>query len=131
MRFLGSLLDPNQREVKQHLRTAQAIGEVEQRLGDLDDAQLRARSEALRAKAQAGEDLDELLVESFALTRLAAARTIGMRHFDVQLVGGIVLHQGKIAEMKTGEGKTLVASLPLVLNAYTGRGAGAGMEPRP
>src|SRR5213075_2944692 len=76
-----------------------------------------------RDRAADGEELDNLLVESFALTREAARRTIGMRHFDVQLVGGIVLHEGKIAEMKTGEGKTLVATLPLVLNALSGKGA--------
>src|SRR5437588_238391 len=80
-----------------------------------DDEALRARADDLRSRAKGGEDPDELLIDSFALTREAARRTIGMRHFDVQLIGGIVLHLGKIAEMKTGEGKTLVATLPLVL----------------
>ncbi|MDQ6744141.1 MAG: preprotein translocase subunit SecA [Candidatus Dormibacteraeota bacterium] len=123
VRFLGTLFDPNEREVKQHLRTVREINELEPELQALDDQALRDQATALRQRAADGESLDDLLVECFALTREAARRTIGMRHFDVQLVGGIVLHLGKIAEMKTGEGKTLVASLPLVLNALTGRGA--------
>src|SRR4029078_9069174 len=88
----------------------------------LDDEGLRARSEALRERARDDHDLDELLIEAFALCREAGRRTIGLRHFDVQLVGGMSLHQGKIAEMKTGEGKTLVASLALYLNALAGKG---------
>src|SRR6202022_4420954 len=79
-------------------------------------------SDELRRRATEGVDLDELLIEAFALCREASRRTIGLRHFDVQLVGGLVLHQGKIAEMKTGEGKTLVASLALYLNALAGKG---------
>ena len=123
MRFLGKLFDPNEREVKQHSRTVAAIGDLEAELQVLDDEALRARADDLRSRARGGEDLDELLIDSFALTREAARRTVGMRHFDVQLIGGIVLHLGKIAEMKTGEGKTLVATLPLVLNALGGSGA--------
>jgi preprotein translocase subunit SecA len=123
MRLLGKLFDPNEREVKQHFRTVAAIGDLEAELQVLDDEALRARADELRSRARGGEDIDELLVDSFALTREAARRTIGMRHFDVQLIGGIVLHLGKIAEMKTGEGKTLVATLPLVLNALGGSGA--------
>jgi len=119
---LGRLLDPNEREVKRHLAVASAINELEPELKELDDAALRARSEELRQMAKDGHDLDELLIEAFALCREAGRRTIGLRHFDVQLVGGIVLHQGKIAEMKTGEGKTLVASLALYLNALPGEG---------
>src|SRR5689334_16139556 len=111
MVILGKLLDRNEREVKRHLPVAQAINALEPELEKLDDAGLRARSDELRKRAQDGEDLDDLLIEAFALCREASRRTIGLRHFDVQLVGGIVLHQGKIAEMKTGEGKTLVASL--------------------
>ncbi len=122
MKIFSKLLDPNEREVRSHLSAARAIGELEPDLEALDDAALRARAGELRARAEAGEDLNALLVESFALTREAARRANGMRHFDVQLVGRIVLHQGKIAEMKTGEGKTLVASLPLALNALPGRG---------
>ncbi len=122
MLSLSRLLDPNEREVKRHLVVARAVTELEPELQALDDAELRARSDALREKATEGHDLDELLIEAFALCREASRRTIGMRHFDVQLVGGIVLHQGKIAEMKTGEGKTLVASLALYLNALVGKG---------
>ena len=120
---LSRLIDPNAREVRHHLRVAAAVGELEPELQPLSDADLRSRAAALRERASDGEELEDLLVESFALTREASVRTIGLRHFDVQLVGGIVLHQGKIAEMKTGEGKTLVASLPLVLNALLRRGA--------
>src|SRR5204863_9144507 len=91
-------------------------------LKELDDAALRTRSGELRQQAKDGHDPDELLIEAFALCREASRRTIRLRHFDVQLVGGIVLHGGKIAEMKTGEGKTLVASLALYLNALPGKG---------
>src|SRR6266581_3264441 len=122
MAFLGKLLDPNEREIKRHLAVAGAINGLEDELKALDDAGLRARSDALREQAREDHDLDELLIEAFALCREAGRRSIGLRHFDVQLVGGIVLHQGKIAEMKTGEGKTLVASLALYLNALAGKG---------
>jgi preprotein translocase subunit SecA len=121
---LTRLLDPNEREVKRHLSVANAITALEPELKALDDAALRARSDELRERARVEDaDVDDLLVEAFALCREASRRTIGLRHFDVQLVGGIVLHQGKIAEMKTGEGKTLVASLALYLNALAGKGA--------
>src|SRR5258705_6651591 len=119
---LSRLLDPNEREVKRHLALAAAVGDLEDELKALDDAGLRERSDELRQRARDGHDLDELLIEAFALCREAGRRAIGLRHFDVQLVGGIVLHQGKIAEMKTGEGKTLVASLALYLNALAGKG---------
>jgi len=122
MAILSRLLDPNEREIKRHLGVAQAINGLEDELKQLDDAALRARSEELRKRARDGEDLDDLFIEAFALCREASRRTIGLRHFDVQLVGGIVLHGGKIAEMKTGEGKTLVASLALYLNALPGKG---------
>ena len=122
MLSLGKLLDPNEREVKRHMAVASAITALEPEIKALDDAALRARSDELRERAREGQDLDELLVEAFALCRESSRRTIGLRHFDVQLVGGIVLHQGKIAEMKTGEGKTLVASLALYLNALAGKG---------
>src|ERR1700730_13587195 len=119
---LTKLLDPNEREVKRHMALAEAVNELEPELQALDDAGLRARSDELRQRARDGHDLDELLIEAFALCREASRRAIGLRHFDVQLVGGLVLHQGKIAEMKTGEGKTLVASLALYLNALAGKG---------
>src|SRR5256886_14327457 len=122
MVILSRLLDPNEREVKRHLAVAEAVTALETELKELDDEALRARSDALREQAREGHELDELLIEAFALCREASRRTIGLRHFDVQLVGGIVLHQGKIAEMKTGEGKTLVASLALYLNALAGNG---------
>src|SRR5213083_2745060 len=123
MVILSRLLDPNEREVKRHLAVTEAVNALEPELEELDDAGLRARSDELRKRAEEGEDLDALLIEAFALCREASRRAIGLRHFDVQLVGGIVLHQGKIAEMKTGEGKTLVASLALFLNALAGKGA--------
>jgi preprotein translocase subunit SecA len=119
---LTKLLDPNEREVKRHLVVGTAINALEPELKALDDAGLRARSNELRERAGQGHDLDDLLIEAFALCREASRRAIGLRHFDVQLVGGLVLHQGKIAEMKTGEGKTLVASLALYLNSLAGKG---------
>src|SRR5437588_9019474 len=122
MVILSKLLDPNEREVKRHMSVAEAVNGLEDEMKALDDAGLRARSDELRKQAQEGHDLDELLIEAFAVCREAARRAIGLRHFDVQIVGGIVLHQGKIAEMKTGEGKTLVASLALYLNALPGEG---------
>src|SRR5260370_497080 len=121
MHNLTKLLDPNEREVKRHSAVAAAVTELGHECQALADAGLRARSDELRQRAKDGHDLDELLIEAFALCREASRRTIGLRHFDVQLVGGIVLHQGKIAEMKTGEGKTLVASLALYLNALAGK----------
>src|SRR6059036_44211 len=84
--------------------------------------ELKARFDVLRERADNGEDLDELLPESFAITREVGKRTMGMRHFDVQLIGGMVLHDGSIAEMRTGEGKTLTATLPVVLNSLIGKG---------
>ncbi|GAC1667933.1 MAG: preprotein translocase subunit SecA [Candidatus Dormibacteraceae bacterium] len=120
---LTRLIDPNEREIKRHMSVAAQITKLEPELKALDDAALRARSDELRKRADEGADLDELLIEAFALCREAGRRTIGLRHFDVQLVGGLVLHHGKIAEMKTGEGKTLVASLALYLNSLAGKGA--------
>jgi preprotein translocase subunit SecA len=119
---LTRLIDPNEREVKRHLSVAAEINKLERELKELDEAALRGRSDDLRKRAEEGADLDELLIEAFALCREASRRTLGLRHFDVQLVGGIVLHHGKIAEMKTGEGKTLVASLALYLNSLAGKG---------
>jgi len=100
-----------------------AINNLEKDIRPLDDAALAAKTVAFKERLAKGEPLDNLLPEAFAVVREAAWRTLGMRHFDVQLVGGVILHQGKIAEMKTGEGKTLVATLPLYLNGLTGRGA--------
>jgi len=115
--------DPNAREVKRHLERVADISELEPLTEKLTTDELKAKTAEFRRRLEQGEALDDLLVEGFAVVREAARRTIGLRHFDVQHVGGIVLHQGKIAEMKTGEGKTLVAVLPLYLNALEGKGA--------
>src|SRR5262245_23849337 len=112
----------NDRKLKIYRPSVEAINELEPELAALTDAELRARTDAFRKRLADGEALDDLLVEAFATVREAAKRTLGQRHFDVQLIGGMVLHQGKISEMKTGEGKTLVATLPVYLNALTGRG---------
>src|SRR5438094_6825838 len=115
--------DPNAREVRRQLGWVADVNELEPLLQKLSDDELKARTAEFRQRVEQGEGLDDVLVEAFAVVREAARRSIGLRPFDVQLVGGIVLHQGKIAEMKTGEGKTLVAVLPLYLNALEGKGA--------
>jgi preprotein translocase subunit SecA len=115
--------DPNAREVKRHLERVAEIGELEPLIEKLDPAELKGKTAEFRDRLAKGEMLDDVLVEAFAVVREASRRTIGLRPFDVQLVGGIVLHQGIIAEMKTGEGKTLVAVLPLYLNALESKGA--------
>src|SRR5262245_37868363 len=112
----------NDRIVKGFDKPVAKINALEPELATLSDAQLRARTTEFRERLAKGETLDDLLVEAFATVREAAKRTLGQRHFDVQLKGGMVLHQGKIAEMKTGEGKTLVATLPVYLNALEGKG---------
>ena len=95
---------------------------MEPELAKLSDEALKARTAEFRQELANGKTLDDLLVPAFATVREAAKRTLGQRHFDVQLIGGMVLHEGRIAEMKTGEGKTLVATLPVYLNALTGKG---------
>ena len=115
--------DPNAREVKRHLEWVADVNELEPLMEKLSDDELKAKTAEFRQRLEQGEGLEDVLVEAFAVVREAARRSIGLRPFDVQLVGGIVLHQGKIAEMKTGEGKTLVAVLPLYLNALEGKGA--------
>ena len=110
------------KKFKEFERRVGRINDYEPELELESDQELRERTDALRERAQNGESLDELLPESFALTREAARRTLGQRHFDVQLIGGMVLHDGSIAEMKTGEGKTLTATLPIVLNSLAGKG---------
>jgi preprotein translocase subunit SecA len=122
LKWLGNLIDSNEREVKRLQPLVDDINALEPDFEQLGDAELRAKTDEFRMRLKDGEGLDELLPEAFAAVREAAKRTIKQRHFDVQLVGGIVLHQGRIAEMKTGEGKTLVATLPLYLNALSGRG---------
>ncbi len=112
----------NERELKRLRPLVAAISERESALTPLSDAGLRERSDDLRGRADKGEALDDLLPDAFALVREAGRRVLRMRHFDVQLIGGMVLHGGRIAEMKTGEGKTLVATLPAYLNALAGKG---------
>src|SRR5213595_3352230 len=112
----------NERRIKSYLPRVAAINALEPQLESLSDEALRARTDAFKQQVAAGTSLDDILVPAFATCREAAKRTLGQRHFDVQLIGGMVLHEGKIAEMKTGEGKTLVATLPVYLNALSGRG---------
>jgi len=122
VKWLSSLIDSNERELKRLQPLVDDMNALEPEFERLSDAELRAKTDELKARLKDGEGLDEILPEAYAAVREAAKRTIKQRHFDVQLVGGIVLHQGKIAEMKTGEGKTLVATLPLYLNALAGQG---------
>ena len=112
----------NERRIKSYLPRVAAINALEQELEGLSDEALRARTDAFKQQVAEGASLDDILVEAFATCREAAKRTLGQRHFDVQLIGGMILHEGRIAEMKTGEGKTLVATLPVYLNALAGRG---------
>jgi preprotein translocase subunit SecA len=112
----------NERLLKQFRRTVTQINALEPRFEALSDADLRGTTDALRGRHAAGETLEALLPEAFAVVREAGKRVLKMRHFDVQLIGGMVLHNGKIAEMRTGEGKTLVATLPVYLNALAGKG---------
>ena len=112
----------NDREVKRMSKAVQAINALEERMVALSDEQLKAKTEEFRARLAQGESLDKLLPEAFAVAREAGKRVMGMRHFDVQLIGGMTLHEGKIAEMRTGEGKTLVGTLAVYLNALSGKG---------
>lgn len=118
-RFFG---DNNEKEIKRMQKTVDKINALEASLQNYTDAKLAGSTEKFRERLQHGESLDDILPEAFAVTREASRRVLGMRHFDVQLIGGICLHEGKIAEMKTGEGKTLVATLPVYLNALEGKG---------
>jgi len=112
----------NERELKRIQPLVETITAFEPQMQALDDAQLKEQTAKFKTRLENGETPDDILPEAFATVREASVRTLGMRHFDVQMIGGIVLHRGKIAEMKTGEGKTLVATLPAYLNALTGRG---------
>src|SRR4051812_30098746 len=118
-RLFGSA---NDRYIKSLRPLVEQINELEPTLEALSDEALRARTAEFKQRLASGKELDDILVEAFATVREAAKRTLGQRHFDVQLVGGMVLHEGGIAEMKTGEGKTLVATLPVYLNALAGKG---------
>jgi len=112
----------NDRALKRYQARVPGINALEPQMAALPDEALRAKTDEFRARIGNGESLDDILPEAFAAVREASKRTLGLRHFDVQLIGGMVLHEGKIAEMKTGEGKTLVATLPVYLNALSGRG---------
>ena len=118
-KFFGSA---NDRRVRKYQPRVDAINALEPELAKLSDDELRARTVAFKKEVADGKSLDDILVPAFATVREAAKRTLGQRHFDVQLIGGMVLHEGMISEMKTGEGKTLVATLPVYLNALSGRG---------
>jgi preprotein translocase subunit SecA len=113
---------PNDRRIKGYQSRVDAINELEPEIAALSDEALKARTAEFRQQLADGKTLDDILVPAFATVREAAKRTLGQRHFDVQLIGGIVLHEGDIAEMKTGEGKTLVATLAVYLNALSGKG---------
>jgi preprotein translocase subunit SecA len=114
--------DANEREIKRMWKAVEQINELEPTIQALSDDQLRGKTAEFRSRLEQGETLDDLLPEAFAVVREASKRTLGKRHYDVQLIGGMVLHEGRIAEMKTGEGKTLVATLPVYLNALLGKG---------
>ncbi|TFW18454.1 preprotein translocase subunit SecA [Massilia arenosa] len=123
MSFLTKIFGSrNQRLIKQYRKTVAAINALEPQMEQLSDAELQAKTPEFKARIEKGETLDDLLVEAFAVCREAAKRVLKMRHFDVQMIGGMVLHYGKIAEMGTGEGKTLMATLPTYLNALAGKG---------
>src|SRR6058998_546630 len=112
----------NDRLLKQYRRVVEQVNALEPSFESLDDAALRAKTDEFKQRVAAGTALDDLLPEAFAAVREAGKRTLKMRHFDVQLIGGMALHDGKIAEMRTGEGKTLMATLPVYLNALAGKG---------
>lgn len=114
--------DPNAKELKNIQPLVEKINALEPEMEKLSSANLQAKTQEFKLRLQKGETLDQLLPEAFAVVREAAKRVTGMRHYDVQMIGGVVLHRGKIAEMRTGEGKTLVATLPVYLNALTGKG---------
>ena len=118
-RFLG---DNNEKEIKRMRAIVDQINSYEEELTELSDSSLVKHTEKFKERLANGETLDDILPEAFAVVREASRRVLGMRHFDVQMIGGICLHEGKIAEMRTGEGKTLVATLPVYLNALTGKG---------
>ena len=112
----------SEKEVKRVMPLVEKINGLEEEISKLSDSELRGKTEYFKQQLKDGKTLDDILVEAFAVVREASKRVLGMRHFDVQLIGGIILHQGRIAEMRTGEGKTLVATLPVYLNALEGKG---------
>ena len=122
LKSIKNFFDPTERELKRLESVIQSINAMEPELQTLSDSELRSKTDYFQEKLRGGATLDDILPETFAVVREASRRVLNMRHFDVQLVGGIILHQGRIAEMKTGEGKTLVATLPVYLNALTNQG---------
>ena len=114
--------DLNVKEVKKVEKIVDKIEALDEKMQGLTDAELKAKTAEFKERIAAGETLDDLLPEAYAVCREASWRSLGMKHFRVQLIGGVVLHQGRISEMKTGEGKTLVATLPVYLNALEGKG---------
>ena len=119
---MGLFKSYSEKEVKRVMPIVRKINDLEPEMEKLSDKELHAKTQEFKDRLSKGETLDDILPEAFAVAREGSKRTLGMRHFDVQLIGGIILHQGRIAEMKTGEGKTLVATLPVYLNALTGKG---------
>ena len=122
MGFLQNLFDDNARDIKKYQKKVDRINELEPEMQKLSDSELRDKTAEFRQRLENGETLDDILFEAFAVVREAGKRVLGQRHYDVQLIGGMVLHDGRISEMKTGEGKTLVATLPTYLNALSGKG---------
>ena len=119
---MGLFKTYSEKEVKRVMPIVTKINELEESISKLTDIELKNKTNEFKERLSKGETLDNILPEAFAVVREASKRVLGMRHFDVQLIGGIILHQGRIAEMRTGEGKTLVATLPVYLNALTGEG---------
>ena len=123
MGFLSKIFKSySEKELKRIMPIVEKINSLEPEMEKLSDKELRAKTDYFKKEIADGKTLDDILPEAFAVMREASKRVLGMRHFDVQLIGGIILHQGRISEMKTGEGKTLVATLPVYLNALTGKG---------
>lgn len=122
-KFLTAIFgDYSAKEVKRVKKTADKVMALEDKYGKMSDKELVSQTQILKDRLAAGETLDDILPDAFAVCREGAWRVLGMKHFYVQIIGGIILHQGRIAEMKTGEGKTLVATLPAYLNALEGKG---------
>ncbi len=120
--FLKRIVDDNEKQIKKMSGIVNKINQLEPEFQALKDEEFPQKTDEFKERLKNGESLNDILPEAFALVREASVRKLGMRHFDVQLIGGIALHRGKIAEMKTGEGKTLVATLPAYLNALEGKG---------
>jgi preprotein translocase subunit SecA len=120
--FKKILGDPQAKTIKRLRKRVKLVNDLAEKYKKMSDKQLRGQTKVLKERLKKKESLDAILPDAFAAVREAATRTLGQRHFDVQLIGGMVLHEGSVAEMKTGEGKTLVATLPVYLNALTEKG---------